>query len=136
VETVVEIVVAAGVLVAVVDVVAGAVDVLVAAVAVVDAMVVTAAVAEGGTKLLPRIFTDSTDRSRRIKLRDRRDCGPFSLRRDGRGITFRLTRLFRVAREDPSLRLKNGFVRDDAFESSMIEQTISHYRIIGRSVVA
>jgi hypothetical protein len=45
----VEIVVAAGAQVAVVDVVAGAVDVLEAAVAAVDA---TAAVAEDGTKLL------------------------------------------------------------------------------------
>jgi hypothetical protein len=61
----VEIVVAAGVLEAVVDVVAGAADVPEAAVAVVDVTVVTAAVAEDGTKLLPRIFTDSTDKPRR-----------------------------------------------------------------------
>jgi len=73
--TVAEIVVAAGVLVAVVgDVVEGAVDVLVAAVAVVDAMVVTAG-AEGGTKLLPRIFTDCTDKRRRIH-----EKGPHRLR--------------------------------------------------------
>lgn len=47
--------------VVVVDVAAGVVDVTVEAVAV-DA---TAAVAEGGIRLLPRICTDSTDKSRR-----------------------------------------------------------------------
>jgi hypothetical protein len=54
----VEIVVAAGVLVAVEDVVAVAADVREAAVAV-DATAVTGAVAGGGTRpSLPRIFTD------------------------------------------------------------------------------
>jgi hypothetical protein len=57
----VEIVVAVGVLVAAVDVVAVAVGVLVVAV-VVDATAAMEAVAEGDTKLLPRICTDSTDK--------------------------------------------------------------------------
>lgn len=68
------IVVAAGVLVAVVDVVAGAVDGLVAAVAVVDATVVTGAVAEDGTS-----FCHGSSRIRRIERRIKRK-GPQRLR--------------------------------------------------------